>query len=226
MLQLQLCPLHGYFYIIQCQSVFSVPVAITAHVEESDRNLICQELSLLFHGIQISGSQALSLYINKMRPDPEFLIHHVCRKFYENTFFFYFHETLSLWCKTDKNIKCDGLRNLLNKQQLLHWLHIGLQDNPNWQGSQEVSRATSFTKWGLFWGQTRLFRVLSSLVFIASKDRGCTPFWGNLFHCLTILTRKMFLPTPSQNLLCSYLCPLPLVFPPCTPGKCLALSSS
>ena len=64
MLQLQLCPLHGYFYTTQCQSVSLVSVAITAHVEESDRNLICQELSLLFHRIKVSGSQALSLYIS------------------------------------------------------------------------------------------------------------------------------------------------------------------
>lgn len=36
MLQLQLCPLHGYFYTIQYQSISLVSVAITAYVEEFD----------------------------------------------------------------------------------------------------------------------------------------------------------------------------------------------
>lgn len=128
------------------------------------------------------------------------------------------------WCKIDKNIKWDGLRYLLKEHHFPYWLHVGLQYDPDWNGSQGVSRAASFTKGGLPWGQTRLFRALARRFFRALKDVVFRTW--SLSHCLATITVKMVLPTPFRNLLCSCWCTLLLIFPPCTPAKCLALSSS
>lgn len=99
-----------------------------------------------------------------------------------------------------------------------------MQYDPDWNGSQGVSRAASFTKGGLPWGQTSLFRALASRFFRALKDVVFRT--RSLSHCLATITVKMVLPTPLWNLLCSCWCTLLLIFPPCTPAKCLALSSS
>lgn len=104
-----------------------------------------------------------------MRLDSEFFIYCVCWKFYKMIFFLLVWWNFIFWCKTDKNIKWDGLRHLLKEHHFLYWLHEGLKYDPDWNEFQEVSRTASFTK-GLPWGRTRLFRPLARLFFIALKD--------------------------------------------------------
>lgn len=97
---------------------------MTAPVDESDRKLICQELSLLFHRTQMSGSQALSLYIYIDEAGPcipyssclqEVLWKYIFRLFLWNFYFV---------MQDRKYIKSDGLGNLLKEHHLLHWQKI------------------------------------------------------------------------------------------------------
>lgn len=119
------------FCIIQCQNVSLVSVAITAPVDESHRKLICQELSLLFHRIQISGSQALSHYINTNEAGPcipyssclqEVLWKDICLLFSWNFYFV---------MQDRKYIKCDGLGKFW--KSIAFSIDIRLQDNPDWK---------------------------------------------------------------------------------------------
>lgn len=63
--------------------------------------------------------------------------------------------------------------------------------NFGWKGPWEISSPTPCSKQDRLWGQNRLLRTLSSLVFKSSKDADCIV--GNLFYCLTVLMVKTFI---------------------------------
>lgn len=96
------------------------------------------------------------------------------------------------------------------------------QNNSSWKGVQEISSPNACSQ--QLWGQSGCPGLCAAVSGKSLRIEHTTSL-GNLWYCLNVFTgRKVFL-TSSQSLYCSYLCPLHLIFLPCTAVKIPAPSS-